>query len=304
VKKISFLIFFLFLFAAFIACQAPKKETPTRGSLEILTSESHASLMMQEAAEFQRLYTEATITITATTTRDAIVQLLNDSVTTICIDRPLNPEELAVAEKAMMKLTTTKIAKDALAIFVNKENPIRQISIQSLTDITTGRAVDWQQVPESQWSNGKIQLALTGRNSGLYELLISHFLKISTEPAISFLAENQNQVLDFVISHPNAIGVASVPVVHDTTRFNNSIQLLNVEATDSTNTITYVRLHQANIYRETYPFNYPIFMYSTTAYGSLTTGFTSFVASASGQKIILNAGLVPATMPVRLVQLK
>jgi phosphate transport system substrate-binding protein len=35
----------------------------------------------------------------------------------------------------------------------------------------------------------------------------------------------------------------------------------------------------------------------------VAAGFLAFVASAPGQKILLNAGLVPATMPVRLVQI-
>jgi phosphate transport system substrate-binding protein len=36
----------------------------------------------------------------------------------------------------------------------------------------------------------------------------------------------------------------------------------------------------------------------------LGTGFASFVASDSGQRIVLKSGLVPATAPVRIVELK
>ena len=36
----------------------------------------------------------------------------------------------------------------------------------------------------------------------------------------------------------------------------------------------------------------------------LAAGFAAFVASAPGQKLIVNAGIVPATMPVRGVQLR
>jgi phosphate transport system substrate-binding protein len=39
-------------------------------------------------------------------------------------------------------------------------------------------------------------------------------------------------------------------------------------------------------------------------YSGLGTGFVSFVAGDQGQRIILKSGLVPATMPVRLIQVK
>ena len=62
------------------------------------------------------------------------------------------------------------------------------------------------------------------------------------------------------------------------------------------------KLHQANVYRGFYPLHYPVYLAYVGSSSSVAVGFGAFVASAAGQKIILNAGLVPATMPVRLVQ--
>lgn len=44
-------------------------------------------------------------------------------------------------------------------------------------------------------------------------------------------------------------------------------------------------------------------MVSKEAYTGLGAGFTAFVASERGQRIVLKFGLVPATMPVRLVEI-
>ncbi len=298
------ILFFVFSIIVIYGCTSQKQETPTRGSLLIAVAESHASLITQEANEFQRLYTEAKVTVTATTTRDAIVQMLNDSVKMICVDRPLNQEEQGVVKIDNIKISETKVAEDALAIIVNQQNPIENISFQSLNEIITGQMVSWQQVPESKWSNNKIQLALTGRNSGSYELLTQHFLNLSVEPTVTFVGETQKHILEYVISHPFAIGIVSALLVYDTTILNNSIRVLDVEASDSTDSKEFVKLHQANIYREEYPLHYPVYIYSTTSVASLAAGFTAFIASATGQQMILDAGLVPATMPVRLVQLK
>jgi phosphate transport system substrate-binding protein len=40
------------------------------------------------------------------------------------------------------------------------------------------------------------------------------------------------------------------------------------------------------------------------SFSGLGSGFVSFVAGEKGQRIILKSGLVPATMPIRIIQTK
>ena len=46
------------------------------------------------------------------------------------------------------------------------------------------------------------------------------------------------------------------------------------------------------------------YIVSREARAGLGTGLASFLASERGQRIILKSGLVPATMPVRLVEIR
>jgi phosphate transport system substrate-binding protein len=55
---------------------------------------------------------------------------------------------------------------------------------------------------------------------------------------------------------------------------------------------------------EQYPFIRNIWMISTDPHLGLADGFTSFVASDKGQRIILKAGLLPAIAPLRLVNVR
>jgi phosphate transport system substrate-binding protein len=43
-------------------------------------------------------------------------------------------------------------------------------------------------------------------------------------------------------------------------------------------------------------------MVSREARAGLASGFIAFVAGEKGQRVVLKAGLVPATMPVRIVE--
>jgi phosphate transport system substrate-binding protein len=61
---------------------------------------------------------------------------------------------------------------------------------------------------------------------------------------------------------------------------------------------------QGSIYDKSYPFTRKIHMVSRESFKGLGTGFTSWVSGEQGQRIILKSGLVPATMPIRLIQFK
>jgi phosphate transport system substrate-binding protein len=280
-------------------CYEEEEEPPTRGTMRMLVSEAHAELMEKEAQAFQRLYVEAHITVVPASTREAIVALVQDSVRVICADRALNGEEQAAAQAAELKITETKIAEDALAIIVHTQNPLQNLSLGVLAEIISGRKTSWNEVAEARWS-GRIEVALTGRNSGAYELLTRHFLQLNAEPALAFVAKTQREVVDYVNTHPRAIGAVSVAALQDSLP---NLRTLALAPTDTSVKQPFVKLHQANIYRGWYPLHYPIYTYMTAELGSLASGFTAFVARAPGQKIILDAKLVPATMPVRLVQI-
>ncbi|MDZ7269187.1 MAG: substrate-binding domain-containing protein [candidate division KSB1 bacterium] len=295
--------------AGLAGCSLEETENPTRGSAVMLVNDSHYRLMLREAERFHSLYPKGMMTVHATSTREAIVHLVNDSVNVIVIDRKFNEEEERVVKEAGLDVRHLRIAEDALAIITHKQNPITRISQQSLAKILRRAAKDWSEIPEAKWS-GAIDLCLTGRNSGPYELLHSHFFPSQVDFIPNHLAANQNEVLRYVATRPRAAGVVSLscladslghPVPHDST---TTVRVLAVEHVDSTGVSRPVQLHQAYIYKGLYPLHYPVYFYWTAEGRSVATGFITFVASGPGQKIILDAGLVPATMPVRLVQLK
>ncbi|KAA0224305.1 hypothetical protein EDS67_23770 [candidate division KSB1 bacterium] len=298
------------LLAGIVGCSVEETENPTRGYVSLLVNDSHFRLMQREAEQFHSLYPKGKVELNATSTREAIVHLLNDSVSAIVIDRTFNEEEQQVVDEAQLEVNHLRIAEDALAIVTHQKNPITNISRRSLEMILLRQASDWSEIPESKWF-GPIELSLTGRNSGPYELLQRHFFDFKEDLVLTHLAASQNQVLHYVATHSRAVGIVSLscladsvghPAPHDST---TTLRVLAVEgAADSTNAVSFVTLHQAHIYQERYPLHYPVYFYWRPISRSVATGFITFVASGPGQKIILDAGLVPATMPVRLVQLK
>jgi phosphate transport system substrate-binding protein len=61
---------------------------------------------------------------------------------------------------------------------------------------------------------------------------------------------------------------------------------------------------QAYLFYGYYPLTRTVYIILNDPRGSLPSGFTSFLTSDRGQRIILKSGLVPATQPIRIVHIK
>jgi phosphate transport system substrate-binding protein len=59
---------------------------------------------------------------------------------------------------------------------------------------------------------------------------------------------------------------------------------------------------QAHVYRGYYPLTRTLYLFSRNAGNGVGIGLTAFMTGVEGQKLFKENGLVPATMPVRLVQ--
>ena len=67
---------------------------------------------------------------------------------------------------------------------------------------------------------------------------------------------------------------------------------------------SYYRPQQGFIYDKSYPFVREVYIISRETFAGLGSGFKNWICGEQGQRIVLKSGLVPATMPIRLVQIR
>jgi phosphate transport system substrate-binding protein len=285
-----------------------EKESPTSGHLEVYTDEAHVNLVQQEADAFCRVYENAHIRVIGANSRKSLVFLINDSVRMVIADRPFNAEESKIVKEANLEFQQLRIAHDALAWLVHRGNSLPGINKQMIESVLTGRTTRWEEIPESGLK-GPIDLILTDRNSGTYDRLANRFFSLKHPLATVTTAANQEETIRLIAERPNAIGAVAVAALKSSPLGRNlpdsttgPVKTVGIAGTDSTGKIRNYRPYQAYIYTGQYPMNYSLFASFNTK-SLLAAGFASFIASAPGQKIVLNYGLVPATMPIRLVQI-
>jgi len=133
------------------SCQKKDKkgnylDTATSGEINIAVDESLAPLVEAELSTFQGLYPRTKINAHYMPENDAIQLLVADSVQTVIISRKLTPKEAEYITEKKLKLTTVKVAVDAIALIVNQQNADTLLSYAQVVDIAKGKIRNWTQI--------------------------------------------------------------------------------------------------------------------------------------------------------------
>ncbi|MDA0986962.1 MAG: substrate-binding domain-containing protein [Bacteroidetes bacterium] len=294
--KIKYLFFLIFTFL-FFNCEYKPSIHPTRGKTHVLISEDISPVFIKQINEFERYYSEAKISYGICSAREAVVQLLNDSVKLIAIPRELNQDEWEVVKKYNLYIDTFNIAFDGVVVIQNKFQNKTEYSTDDLKEILNGQ--------KQNWSDGsKLIVAMENQNSGVYNFLTKNFLQKNKIGAIIYPCSTSTQVVDIVEKNKSVLGFIASSWNKD---FQNNIKIVSIGdknfQRDTTGKMEYFEPHPAHIYRNYYPLKRKIYLVGRSLSGGVEDGFITFVSSVNGQKIFVNNNLVPATMPVRLISL-
>jgi phosphate transport system substrate-binding protein len=298
---------FLALLSSIIlfSCSGEKRETLTSGSIAMMTSEDVYPVINIQVGDFQRMYEEVKIKNFSVSTREAIVHMLSDSIKLIVCGGEFSDEEKTAIIKNGFEVDSTKIAYDGIAVIVNEKNPLTQLTTIELKDLLSGVKDRWSKVNGSTLSSAVV-VAIGDPNSGTFKYMKTWMGNNAKFSANVLPCSTSSEVMSVVSDRPNAIGFVGISWLAAMPKNIRVLELGDPQfRRDSTATaMEFFTPHQANIYRRYYPLSRTVYIYSHNVGKGVGMGFTSFAASSDGQKIIVSNGLVPATMPVRLVQLK
>ena len=286
---------------------AALKETPTSGNIRIAADDSFKPIVAAELDTFLALYNYAHIAPLYMPENELVAFFLNDSVKVIVSSWTPTEEQRKVLLDLQTVVRTTVVAYDALAIVLNRSNADSLLTYQNVEDIFKGTVTDWNQLnPVSRL--GKINVVFDNVRSGNIRYFREKF-SLPEELLPNFYAVNSNtEVIEYVSKTPGALGIVSVNWISDeddpgSFGMLNKIKVAAISQPYLDKSSFYLPL-QGHIYDKSYPFVREVNMHTRESYTGLGSGFVSFVAGEKGQRIILKSGLVPATMPIRIIQVK
>jgi len=282
------------------------KDTPTRGEIRIAVDDSFQPLIDTEIFTFTHLYPYARITPLYKPEFDVVSDFMNDTVKVMVTSKKLSESQIQYLRDTLIIARTTTFAHDALALITNRENKDTLIRYETVGDIFHKKITRWKQInPKSDLDN--INVIFDNNKSGN----IRYFKELFNIDSLggNFFAVSSNvEVIDYVSRNKNALGIISVNWISykDDSLSMSFIRKVNVLAVSRPflNDGTYYRPQPGSIYEKSYPFVREIYLISRETYAGLGSGFISWACGEQGQRIVLKSGLVPATMPIRLVQMK
>ena len=281
-------------------------DTPTTGEITIAVDETLAPIIRSEIEVFQGIYYTAKINDKPCSEIDAFNLLLKDSVRMIIATRTLREEEKKFIEGRKVFPKEVKIASDGIALIVHPANNDSVLSVNTVSNIMTGKIKDWREINKNS-DLGLIKTVFDNPNSSTAEYAVKYICngnKLST--GLSAL-NNNREVIDFVANTPNAMGIIGVNWISnhmDTTcmGFLDKIRVVAVSSEAIATPDNAYQPYQAYLATGQYPFKRDIYAILADPRIGLTSGFTSFITSDRGQRIILKAGILPVTQPVRIIQ--
>ena len=283
------------------------RETPTSGNTKIYADESFQPLVSAELTTFMSLYINAHITPVYKPEKDLMADFLNDSVKVIVTAWEPSDEQKKLLLDVQTVVRTTVVAHDALALVLNRSNRDSLLTYQNVEDIFTGKTTDWKQINPASKA-GNIHIVFDNDRSANIRYFREKF-NLPEQLAPNFYAVKSNaEVIDYVSKSQGAVGIVSVNWISDSDdslsrSFTDRVKVAAITQQLLDQSYYYLPV-QGSIYDKTYPFVREVKMVSRESFTGLGSGFISFVAGEQGQRIILKSGLVPATMPVRIIQVK
>lgn len=285
-----------------------QRDTPTRGTIKVAIDDSYRLLMDSEIFTFESIYKYSKIDTVIGSEAEVFDAFMNDSVQLIFVNRKLTDRENEILTSGQIVPKTTLLAYDAVALIVNSENPDVKIPYDRIKDIFTGKVTKWSQINPTS-NLGDISVVFDHYKSGNPRYFKEKF-ELDSLPSCCYAVQSNEEVINYVERNRSALGVISVNWISDkrdsvSNNFLNRISVVGVSTPgDNESSGSYYKPYQAYIAEGVYPFIREVYCINRQTYSGLAYGLSAFVASDKGQLIILHSGLVPATQPIRIVEIK
>jgi phosphate transport system substrate-binding protein len=291
----------------FFSCQDKDRhgrvvDTPTTGAITIVADESLQPIVEAEVATFNALHPRAKITALYLPEADAISAMLNeDTIKCAIVTRRLTADEKKfLMDQNKIRAREEDLATSGIALIVNNANPDTTITIEELRSLLRGEKSKWSELGGR--SNAGIEIVFDNANSGLIRQLRDSVAKVDSLPKNCFAVKNNQAVIDHVSKNENALGLIGLEWISDKDDTLSNSFLDKVKVVALAGDSTHFQPYQAYLALKYYPLSRTISAINREGRTGLATGFVAFFASERGQRIILKAGLVPKTMPVRIVE--
>jgi phosphate transport system substrate-binding protein len=216
-----------------------------------------------------------------------LAALVNGTVDIANASREIKQEEIDAARKNGIEPVEFVVAVDALAVIVNPDNPVDQLTIAQLADIFTGRITNWRDVGGR---DADIVLVSRESNSGTYVYFLEQVVRRADKKNTDLFAPqtllmpSSVGISSEVGRNPNAIGYDGLGYVTD------DVKMIAVAKAADT---PYVIPSVASGKDGSYPLARNLYMYTAGQPDAVIAHYLDWIRGPEGQAIVAKLGFIP-----------
>nr|WP_321349244.1 phosphate ABC transporter substrate-binding protein [uncultured Methanoregula sp.] len=257
--------------------------------IQNIGSDTMVNLAQAWAEEYAKVEPGVSVEVSGGGSGIGIAALLNKTADLANASRKLEPEELEKAKKEGEDPKEYMVGYDALSIFVNKSNPINEISMEELGEIYRegGKIAKWSElgVTIPGVRDDKIVRVSRQNNSGTYHYFREAVLgKKSDYRAGSMDMNGSKDVVELISKTPTAIGYCGMGYATP------EVKVVKVSKKKGEPSVA---PSIATTLDKTYPIARPMFMYTPGEPPPHVKKYLDWIHSDAGQKIVETTGYVP-----------
>lgn len=236
-------------------------ETEISGSIQIAGSTSVQPLSEELAMAFMSKYPKVKINVAGGGSGAGIKAAQEGTADIGASSRELKPEEKTVKEFI--------IAKDGIAIIVNTQNPVEDLTLEQIKEIFSGKITNWKDV---SGKDAPITVVIredgSGTRGAFEEIVFGKDAKF-TDRAI--VQNSTGALRTAVAGDPNAIGFISLGSL------NSEVKAIKVDG---------IEVSKETVLNNSYKISRPFIYMTKDEPTGLVKIFLDFVLSPEGQKIV------------------
>ncbi|HWR67043.1 MAG TPA: PstS family phosphate ABC transporter substrate-binding protein [Bellilinea sp.] len=285
--RIIALVTLLTLLTACAPTSNGSTEPPASTYIQNKGSDTIVNLALAWAEAYQSVLPEVRISVTGGGSGTGLTALLSGTVDIANASRKIKDEEIEAAQANGIEPVEHVIARDAIAVIVNPENPIDQLSLEDIARIYRGEVSNWSELGGEDRPIVKLSRET---NSGTHVYFLEEVVRLgdpeNTEifSADTLLLPSSEGIISEVADNPNAIGYDGLGYV------TAEVKMLAVTASPDQ---PYVLPSVETVNNGQYPISRDLYMYTRADAPQTVLDYLAWIVSPEAQKIVTRLGFVP-----------
>jgi phosphate transport system substrate-binding protein len=250
-------------------------------------SDTIVNLALAWAERYQSGHPDVRISVTGGGSGTGLAALVNGTVDIANASRKIKDEEITQAEANGIQPVEHIIARDAIAVIVNPENPVSELTLQQISDIYSGKITNWKEVGGD---DRPIVRLSRETNSGTHVYFLETVLRLGKKDdktlfsMDTLLLPSSEGIIAEVRDNPNAIGYDGLGYVP------KDLKMIAIAKSAGE---PFVLPSVDSVNDKTYPIARDLYMYTAGEPTGIIKDYLDWILSPEAQEIVLQLGFVP-----------